>query len=69
MNLKTLSKWLVVLGALEVGFMSVLNFDLVGSLLGSWPTLVMVVYGLVGLSGLWGAYAMLTGGDKKKKKR
>ena len=68
MNLKTLSKWLVVLGALEVGFMSVLNFDLVGSVLGSWPTLVMIVYGLVGLSGLWGAYAMLMGDGKKKKR-
>lgn len=66
MKLKTLSKWLVVLGALEVGFMSVLNFDLVGSLLGSWPSVVMIVYALVGLSGLWGAFAMLT---MKKKKR
>ena len=65
MKLKTVSKWLVVLGALEVGFMGVLKFDLVGALLGSWPWLVMVVYALVGLSGLWGAYAMLT---KKKKK-
>ncbi|HKC04942.1 MAG TPA: DUF378 domain-containing protein [Patescibacteria group bacterium] len=66
MKLKMLSKWLVVLGALEVGFMSVLHVDLVGSLLGGWPWLLMVVYGLVGLSGLWGAYAMLT---MKKKKR
>ncbi|HET7099467.1 MAG TPA: DUF378 domain-containing protein [Patescibacteria group bacterium] len=66
MKLKTLSKWLVVLGALEVGFMSVLNFDLVGSLIGKWPTLVMIVYAAVGLSGLWGAFAMLT--MKKKKK-
>ncbi len=65
MKLKILSKWLVVLGALEVGFMSVLNFDLVGSLLGGWPMLVRLVYALVGLSGLWGVYAMLT----KKKKR
>ncbi len=63
MKLKTLSKWLVVLGALEVGFMSVLSFDLVGSLLGSWPVVVRIIYALVGLSGLWGAYAMLT---KKK---
>ena len=60
MKLKTFSKWLVVLGALEVGFMSVLRFDLVGSILGSWPMLVTIVYALVGLAGLWGAYAMLT---------
>ena len=66
MKLKTLSKWLVVLGALEVGFMSVLNFDLVGMVFGKWPTVIMIIYAAVGLSGLWGAYAMLT--DKKKKK-
>ena len=65
MKLKTFSKWLVILGALEVGFMSVLKFDLVGSLLGGWPVLVMVVYALVGLSGLWGAYAMLMGKKKR----
>ncbi|HKB88720.1 MAG TPA: DUF378 domain-containing protein [Patescibacteria group bacterium] len=65
MKLKTLSKWLVILGAVEVGFMSVLNFDLVGMVFGSWPWLVMVIYALVGLSGLWGAYAMLS--MKKKK--
>ncbi len=59
MKLKTFSKWLVILGALEVGFMGVLKFDLVGSLLGSWPAVVMIIYALVGLSGLWGAYAML----------
>lgn len=62
MKLKTVSKWLVVLGAIEVG-LGVMNFDLIGSLLGSWPTLVKVVYILVGIAGLWGAYAMLT---KKK---
>lgn len=63
MKLKTVSKWLVVLGAIEVGLMGVMNFDLIGSLLGSWPLLVKVVYILVGVAGLWGAYAMLT---KKK---
>jgi hypothetical protein len=63
MKLKTVSKWLVVFGAIEVGLMGVMNFDLVGSLLGSWPMLVKVLYILVGVAGLWGAYAMLT---KKK---
>lgn len=63
MKFKTVSKWLVVLGAIEVGLMGVMNFDLIGSLLGSWPMLVKVVYILVGIAGLWGAYAMLT---KKK---
>jgi len=63
MKLKTVSKWLVILGAIEVGLMGFMNFDLVGSLLGGWPLLVKVVYMLVGVAGLWGAYAMLT---KKK---
>ena len=63
MKLKTVSKWLVILGALEVGLMGVLGLDLVGTLLGSWPFVVKIVYALVGLAALWGAYAMLT---KKK---
>lgn len=64
MKLKTFSKWLVVLGALEVGLMSVAGFDLVGSILGSWPMLVKLVYILVLVSSLWGAWAMLM--NKKK---
>jgi len=65
MKLKTISKWLVIVGALEVGFMGVFGFDLVGALFGSWPTLVTIVYALIGFAGLWGAYAMLM--NKKKK--
>jgi len=62
-TLKMVSKWLVVLGALEVGLMGAMGFDLVGSVLGSWPMVVKVVYVLVGVAALWGIYAMLT---KKK---
>lgn len=62
-ELKTVSKWLVVLGAIEVGLMGTMNVDLIGGVLGGWPMLVKVVYSLVGAAGLWGAYAMLT---KKK---
>jgi len=65
MKLKTFSKWFVVIGAIELGLMSVLRFDLIGSLIGRWPIVVKIFYGLVGLSGFWGAYAMLT--NKKKK--
>lgn len=63
MKLKTVSKWLVVIGAIEVGLMGAINFDLIGSLVGGWPMLVKIVYVLIGAAGLWGAYAMLT---KKK---
>lgn len=63
MKLKTVSKWLVILGAIEVGLMGAVNFDLIGSLVGGWPMLATIVYVLIGTAGLWGAYAMLT---KKK---
>lgn len=65
MKLKTISKWLVVLGAIELGLMAVFSFDLFGTLFGSWPIVLRILYGLIGLCGFWGAYAMLT---KKKKK-
>jgi uncharacterized membrane protein YuzA (DUF378 family) len=65
MKLKTFSKWFVIIGALEVGFMGVLKIDLIGTLLGGIPFLLTIVYALIGLSGIWGAYAMLT--NKKKK--
>lgn len=66
MELKTLSKWLVIVGAINWGLVGLIDFNLVTFLFGSWPWLVTLVYGLVGLSGFWGAYAML-GGKKKKK--
>lgn len=69
MELKMLSKWLVVVGAINWGLVGLMNFNLVTYLFGSWPFLVMVVYVLVGLSGFWGAYAMLMGADKKKKRK
>lgn len=60
MNVKNVSKWLVVLGAIQVGLNEAMGFDLVGTLLGSWPGVVQILYVLVAVSGLWGAYAMAT---------
>ena len=65
MELKTVSKWLVLLGALQVGLVGLLNMDLLGSIFGAWPLVLKLVYVLIGASGAWGVYAMLT----KKKKR
>ena len=65
MKLKTVSKWLVVLGAIELGLMAVLGFDLFGLIFGSWPIILKIIYGLIGLCGFWGAYAMLTNKTKK----
>jgi uncharacterized membrane protein YuzA (DUF378 family) len=64
-ELKTVSKWLVVVGAVNWGLVGLLNINLVTLLLGGWPLLVTVVYVLIGACGVWGAYAMLM--DKKKK--
>ena len=43
---------LVVVGALNWGLVGVFQFNLVNYLLGNWPMVERVVYGLVGLSGL-----------------
>ena len=66
MKLKTISKWLVILGAIEVGLMGIIRYDLLGNLLANWPLVLQIVYVLIGFAGFWGAYAMLT--NKKKKK-
>ncbi|AKM83157.1 hypothetical protein A2422_03670 [Candidatus Woesebacteria bacterium RIFOXYC1_FULL_31_51] len=65
MKLKTISKWLVLIGAVEIGLMGIMSFDLIGSLLGSWPLVVRIVYVLIGFAGFWGIYATLT--NKKKR--
>lgn len=62
--LKKISKWLVILAAIEIGLMSLLKFDLFGMILGSWPSLLMILYTLMGVAGVWGAIAMIIG--KKK---
>lgn len=64
MELKTVSKWLVIIGAINWGLVGLLDLNLVEMLLGSWPSLVMLVYLLIGAAGVWGAYAMLT--NKKR---
>ena len=62
-SLKPVSKWLVIVGAINWGLVGLLNLNLVEMLFGAWPGLVRLVYVLVGAAGVWGAYAMLT---KKK---
>jgi uncharacterized membrane protein YuzA (DUF378 family) len=51
-NIGTLAWWLVVVGALNWG-LTALNFNLVNMIFGSIPMLEMIVYILVGLSGVW----------------
>lgn len=44
---------LLFIGGLNWGLVGAFEFDLVEFLLGSWPVLVRIVYGLVGLSALF----------------
>lgn len=64
-GLKLVSKWLVVVGAINWGLASLLDYNLVTVVFGQWPAVEKWVYVLVGAAGVWGAYAMLT--HKKKK--
>ncbi len=47
---------LVIVGALNWGLIGIANYNLVETLLGSWPVVLSIVYDLVGLSGLWLIY-------------
>ena len=64
-DLKKISKWIVVIGAANWGLIGLFNFNLVTFLLGSWPILVTVVYVLVGAAGFWAVYNKLTKPSKK----
>lgn len=44
---------LMVVGALNWGLVGLFRFNLVSAVLGSWPTLEMLVYVLVGLSAVY----------------
>jgi len=59
-NLSTLANWLVVIGALNWG-LDASGYNLVDMLLGSGSMLALIVYSLVGLSGLYVGYSMLSG--------
>lgn len=45
---------LIVIGAINWGLIAVFNFDLVAAIFGDMTVLSRIVYGLVGVSGLWG---------------
>ncbi len=57
---KTIIDWialiLVIVGALNWGLVGFFNFDLVATLFGDMTAISRVVYGLVGISGLWTIY-------------
>lgn len=52
-GLDWLAMILVIVGAVNWGLVGVFNFNLVDVVFGSWPTVVRIVYVIVGLSGLY----------------
>ena len=45
---------LIIIGALNWGLIGLFGFDLVATLFGEMTIISRIVYGLVGISGLWG---------------
>ncbi len=45
---------LIIIGAINWGLIAIFNFDLVAALFGDMSVISRIVYGLVGVSGLWG---------------
>ena len=45
---------LIIIGAINWGLIGLFGFDLVAPLFGEMSIISRIVYGLVGLSGLWG---------------
>lgn len=66
MDLKTVSKWIVVIGAVLYGLSGVFGLNLVGSLLGGVSFLAKLVYLAVLACGLWAVYNKLTKPSKKR---
>ena len=50
---------LVIIGALNWGLIAAGNWNVVELVVGSWPIVLKIVYGLVGLSGLYAIYMMI----------
>lgn len=51
--LNTIVLVLIIVGALNWGLIALFSFDLVAWLFGNMTMLSRIVYGLVGLAGLW----------------
>lgn len=45
---------LIIVGAINWGLIGIFNFNLVAAIFGDMTVLARIVYGLVGVSGLWG---------------
>ena len=45
---------LIIIGAINWGLIGIFNFNLVSTIFGNMTWITRIIYGLVGLSGLWG---------------
>ncbi len=54
---------LIIIGAINWGLIALFKFDLVAALFGEMSVLSRIVYGLVGISGLWGIRLLFTNND------
>ena len=45
---------LIIIGAINWGLIGIFNFNLVAAIFGDMTVLLRIIYGLVGVSGLWG---------------
>ena len=45
---------LIMIGAINWGLIGIFNFNLVAAIFGDMTLISRIVYGLVGISGLWG---------------
>ena len=45
---------LIIIGAINWGLIGIFNFNLVAAIFGDMTVISRIIYGLVGLSGIWG---------------
>lgn len=62
MNQKMLIGWVLAVGAINWGLYGVLGIDLVASVLGMGSMLAKLVYGVIGLVGVYKVYLLTVGG-------
>lgn len=58
----TIALILIIIGAINWGLIGFFNFNLVGAIFGDMTVVTRIIYGLVGISGLWGIKLLF---DKK----
>lgn len=60
-HLGKITQILLIIGGINWGLSAWAGMDLVAMIFGSIPILAKIIYGLVGLSGLYAAYNMIKG--------